>query len=304
MVESVDANRIKFEELNIEDKAKELGLLAPIKDVLVRSSSAYKGMPVDVSSSKNQENLVDMREFGIKTIPYYLEQAQYNPTYGKNIPGAPDVIYAREGVCEALQNVNNDLEPLGLEIVCYDAHRSPATQMKLYKSFLGIAFEKGLKGKEAQDFALSYCSNPEGFDKNDPNTWTIHSTGAAVDVYLMDRNTQKVIDLGEEYFDNPDDVTHTEHFENLQKENKLAPEQHGYLKARRILYNAMNNNGFKNFGYETFHYGMDDPWAALYEKTMKNNQTAKASYGYKESPKDNQLSNIMGALISNASNKR
>ena len=253
---NIDKNRINFVDTDAYILSHSNHLITPInkQDVPMYSTSELKSVTVDTNSENNKEKLVNINDFGIKSLAYYREEATNNPTYNSNIAGAPDIIYARESVCKQLQQVNNTLSPLGLEVIVYDAHRSPATQKKLYMHFLRVGYEKGLKGEDAQKFAAQYCSNPEGFDKNNPKTYTMHSTGAAVDVYLMDKKTGKVVDMGEGYFDNPDEVTHTLHYENLSQKQKLNKAQEGALLARRILFNSMKQAGFYNYGSELFHY--------------------------------------------------
>ncbi|MDR1694437.1 MAG: hypothetical protein LBR70_04515 [Lactobacillaceae bacterium] len=293
MVESIDNNRIKFEELDIEKDAEKIRLLTPIPDIPLHNAGAYKGVPVDVNSRENQENLVNLKDFGIRTVPYYLEQAQFNPTYKRNILEAPSIIYAREGVARKMQLINKLLDRLSLELICYDAHRSPKTQLQLFNCFIKIANEKDLYGKEAREFALQYCSDPAGFDRNNPNTWTIHATGGAVDVYLFDKRSRKVIDLGEKHFDNPTEPTHTRFYENINDRNMLRPKYDGFLKARRVLYNAMTsgNDTFINFGYEVFHYSYKDPYYAL----IKGEH---AKYGYKDEPKEKAYTQMLANFLS------
>ena len=136
---SIDNNREQLK--NVEAYTRILNmshLITPINedDVPMYSTTELKSVEVDTSSPQNSEKLVDMSLYGIKTLAYYKEEAHNNPTYNSDISGAPDIIYAREGVCEKLKNVNEDLSPLGLEIIVYDAHRSPATQKRLYMHFV------------------------------------------------------------------------------------------------------------------------------------------------------------------------
>lgn len=296
---NIDQDRISLmQTLAWFEKEKHQELFVPINpaDVPMYSTSELKSVTVDVTSEQNDEKLVDMRSYGLRTLPYYREEAQNNPTYNTNIAGAPDVIYARTGVCEKMQEVNRLLEPLGLELIVYDAHRSPATQKKLYMHFLRVAEEKGLEGQAAHDLASQYCSNPDGFDKSNPKTWTMHSTGAAVDVYLFDKKSGKVIDMGEGYFDNPSDVTNTQYYEEKAKQQNLTKEQESAMYARRVLFNAMKEAGFYNYGSELFHY----EYKGLIEakvQTVETGRPVTASYGYVQSPADNSKANILAGLL-------
>ena len=306
MVVQVDFDRINFRELEIEDKALKLGLLKPIEDFPIYNAATYKNIPIEVDGSANKEELVDVAEAGIVSVPYYKTQAKNNPTYKTNVVGAPDVNYAREGTIGALLKANEVLSSLGLELVVLDVHRSPTTQHKLFKAFEEQFFQRHncalsqitektkvqIENKRkhlaeaAKAFALDYCSSADGFDSNNPKTWPMHSTGGAADVVLLDKKTGKVVDLGEEYFDNPNEITHTRYYE---KKSNLSEKEKGFLYARRILYNTMTQAGFVNYGYECFHYSFQDQYWALVKGR-------NALYGYAPSPKDKTLSNILGAL--------
>ncbi len=296
---NTDNNRIRLSSCRVFNKVRlsDRSLLTPINraDVPMYSTTELKSVTVNPASPRNKENLVDVAEYGIKYIAYYKQEAANNPTYNSNINGAPDVIYAREGVCKQLQKVNEKLSPLGLEIIVYDAHRSPATQRKLYMHFLRVAHEKGLNGDKAEEYAAQYCSNPEGFDKDNPKTWTMHSTGAAVDVYLFDKESGKVVDMGEQYFDNPNPVTHTLYYEDALQNKSLTSEEKDALLARRILFNAMKEGGFYNYGSELFHYEYK---GLIYAKVQseKGIPTA-AEYGYLPSPADLQKGLIISSLM-------
>ena len=302
----VDTNRISFNELGIDNIAEKFGLLKRLEDVPTYNAGAYKGVTVNVNGSANKEKLLDVAEFGIKSVPYYRTQAINNPTYNKNIKGAPDVNYAREGTISAMTKANEILAELGLELLVLDAHRSPATQNVLFESFKEKYFEQmgcGLSqqtkfneeeikrqrlhlDEKAKEFALDFCSSAENFDSKDPKTWTIHSTGGAVDVVLLDKKSGRVVDMGEGYFDNPAEVTKVRHYED--KGNRTA-EEDGYVKARRVLYNVMTSVGFVNYGNECFHFSYKDPYWGL----VKGKE---AEYGYVQSPKDRELAMMMSAL--------
>lgn len=294
-----DSNRINLSQCegikNIDLSNHPLFQFIKSEDVPLYSTTELKNVTVDPTSPRNSEPLVNVNDYNIKSCPYYKEEAINNPTYNSNISGAPDIIYAREGVCKQLQKINKLLSTLGLELVINDAHRSPATQKKLFMHFLRIAYQKGLKGEEAIKNASQYCSNPEGFDTQNPQTWTMHSTGAAVDVYLVDKKTDKIVDMGEGYYDNPDPVTHTLHYEELAKKRKLSDEEKDALMARRLLFNVMKAMGFDNYGFEIFHY----EYKCLIHAKVQSEKgiPAVAEYGYLPSPADVQKGMIISSLL-------
>jgi len=309
MVITIDENRVGFETLHLQEKAEKMGLLAPLTDIPTQNAGTYKETPVDVDGEANQEKLVDVRDFGIASVPYYRTQAHTNATYKKNIPGAPDVNYVREGTGNLLKQVNETLGELGLELVVVDGHRSPVTQNILFKAFKEQFFEQVGCGEvsrtsensaaldekrrfydeQAKEFALDFCSSAENFDEKNPKTWSIHSTGGAVDLYLRDKKSGRIVDMGEDYFDNPKPETCMGFYENQPEEN-LTEKQRGYRDARRVLYNVMTSAGFVNFGNECFHFSYQD----MYWGCVKGE---KARYGYMQSPKDRSLSRLIGSLV-------
>lgn len=308
---NIDSNRVYFEDLGIKEKAEKLGLLAPLEDIPVQNAGAYKNTELEADCQNNNEELVDVAAYGVKSVPYYCTQAFGNPTYGKNIPGAPDVNYIRTGVGERLQKANAVLAQLGLELVVVDGHRSPVTQNILFAAFKEKFFEKHncaqsqetVQNKEviaekrrfydtaAKEFALDFCSSAENFNENDPKTWSIHSTGGAVDIYMIDKKSGRVVDMGEDYFDKPAPETCMGYYEH--KEQALSPREEGFRNARRVLYNTMTSLDFVNFGNECFHFSFQDQyWGCV--------KGVRARYGYKQSPKDKKLSYIMESLLNSS----
>lgn len=276
---TIDKNRINFCELNIDERAAAAGLLKPLTDISDKTAADYKNVPVDVNSPANAEALVNVTQYGVKSVPYYAEQAKECPTYRKTIWGAPYINYARSGVAQKLVKANEILDQLGLELVVVDAHRSPRTQNILFKAFVAKAEEKGLKGEDAIKDALTFCSRADKFNPEDPKTWSIHSTGGAVDCYLLDKKTQRVVDLGEQHFDRAEKETFMDYYERLSEKQPLTREQQGFLNARRVLSNVMTSLDFVIYGAECWHFSYGDLyWGLVKEKT--------AIYGYKQSPRD------------------
>ena len=83
----IDKNKISFESLDIEENARELGLLDPLAGVPTQNAGAYKGVEADTECEEYKEPLVDVKLFGVKSVPYYREQAgnPENKTYKGNI---------------------------------------------------------------------------------------------------------------------------------------------------------------------------------------------------------------------------
>lgn len=275
----IDRNRINFNDLGIEPTKETAWLFEPLKNISTKTAADYKNVPVDVNSPENAEPLIDVRKFGIKSVPYYATEAINCPTYQKHIWNAPHINYVRQGIGERLVKVNEILDALGLELVVVDAHRSPRTQNILFKAFVKKAYEEGFTGKDAINWALKFCSRADKFDPQDSKTWSLHSSGATVDCYLLDKKTQRVVDMGEQHFDRAAKETRMDYYEKLAERQPLTREQQGFLAARRIFTNVMTHIGGAIYGDECWHVSLfDQYWGLLNHKP--------ALYGYKQSPRD------------------
>lgn len=283
----IDRNRINLCELEITPTTKTAWLFEPLKNISTKTTADYKDVPVDLTSPENAEPLVDVRKFGIKSVPYYATQAITCPTYQTNIWGASRINYVRQGVGKKLAKVNKILAALGLEVVVVDAHRSPRTQNFLFKAFVKKAEEEGFKGEDAIKWALTFCSRADKFDPQDSKTWALHSSGATVDCYLLDKKTQRVIDMGEQHFDRAAKETRMDYYEKLAEKKKLTKKQQGFLIARRIFTNVMTSINGAIYGDECWHVSLfDQYWGLLNNKP--------ALYGYKQSPDDGKTNLISG----------
>ena len=93
----------------------------------------------------------------------------------------------------------------------------------------------------------------------DPACPPPHRTGGAVDVYLIDRATGVPLPMGTE----PDETvpaSATRWFEEHTEENSGEP----FRRNRRILFHAMQEAGFRNYGGEWWHFDWGNQrWANL-----------------------------------------
>ena len=174
-----------------------------------------------------------------------------------NLKNALNKCLVRKEVLEKLLLAKTYL-PGNLTFKIWDAYRPLSLQKELYELYKNkIIKEFGLetKVKEEQERIISrYVSIPN----EDENIPPLHTTGGAIDLTLVDKNTNKELDMGTE-FDSFSPVTSTNAFEKTNNEE--------IKNNRRILYNAMTKAGFTNLPSEWWHYDYKDrAWAYYKEK--------------------------------------
>ena len=129
--------------------------------------------------------------------------------------------FLRKAAADALLKANADFQKLGLRIKIFDCYRPMEVQKKMW----------------------ALVPNP--IYVADPAKGSIHNRGAAVDITIVD-SMGKDLDMG----------TGFDHF---------GPESaHGYKKlpgnvkmSRKLLRSIMEQNGFRTFESEWWHYNLD-----------------------------------------------
>lgn len=221
----------------------------------MKSSAAYRSVPFSPRGRRSAESLAELRDHGIATDPYYARTDGLNPPYYRPIPGAEHVLRARREVCHRLARVNRRLQSHGVELLVLDAYRSLECQQGLWKFFIEQA-RRRLQGSSrdvVERYALKFCSDPRRFDRSDSRTWPTHMTGGAVDLTL-----KRIRGLGEplfmgSVFDDPSEISQTDHFERPGRSRSSASDNEARTN-RRLLYWAMDAEGFSNLSTEWWHY--------------------------------------------------
>lgn len=253
----------------------------------------YKNVPVDWGDRRSSEALVDPIEWGIAAHGYYARTDGLNAPYHRGFASASERVFCRRSVAERLSKANERLLPLGVELFVLNGYRSLELQKELWDFFIQ-------KGRESLDdpteancvaFAGEYCSDPREFDHSDSRTWPTHITGGAVDLTLRVRKTGEFLFMGS-VFDDPDDVSHTGHFEKLcaghASEKKEVPLSYmEALRNRRLLYWIMREAGFANYPYEWWHFDWGTQfWITNYEVSSDGSaRPTSAWYGPAETPR-------------------
>ena len=188
------------------------------------------------------------------TIIVDLKYYSNNNFTGKFVEGynSNKAILTKEAAV-ALSNVQDDLNKVGYSLILYDAYRPQSAVDFFVKWSLNIndtiyknTYYPNIKKSEL--FKLGYIAYKSG-----------HSRGSTVDVSLVEIESKKEIDMGT-IFDYFGVESHT-FFNNLSKKQKLN---------RLLLYEAMSNNGFKNYSKEWWHFTLkNEPFQKYFDFPVK-----------------------------------
>ena len=207
-----------------------------------------------ISTNYNLEKgfvyLSDINSSIIVDLKYYSS----NNFTGKFVEGynSNKAILTKEAAV-ALSNVQDDLNKIGYSLILYDAYRPKSAVDFFVKWSLNIndtiyknTYYPNIKKSEL--FKLGYIAYKSG-----------HSRGSTVDVSLVEIESKKEIDMGT-IFDYFGVESHT-FFNNLSKKQKLN---------RLLLYEAMSNNGFKNYSKEWWHFTLkNEPFQKYFDFPVK-----------------------------------
>ena len=182
--------------------------------------------------------LSDIDSSIIVDLKYYSK----NNFTGKFVEGynSNKAILTKEAAIN-LSNVQDDLNKLGYSLILYDAYRPQSAVNFFVKWSLNFndTINKRIyypNNKKSELFKLGYIAYKSG-----------HTRGSTVDVSLVEITTNKVLDMGT-IFDYFGVESHT-FFDDISENQK---------SNRLILFEAMSNNGFKNYSKEWWHYTLEN----------------------------------------------
>ncbi len=222
-------------------------------------------------------------ECGEPLIPIPLEQfaiasphlyQQLGAPYGERSP-----FYLRATVLENLIKAQNFLQQKypGWQIEIFDAYRPVEVQQFMVDYTLNqLAHEQGLilanltpsQSETLLEKVYQFWAKPS-FDLATPPP---HSTGAAIDVTLVD-NYGNPIDMGSP-IDEISPRSIPDYFRNSQE-----PTQQKYHQHRQLLYEIMNLAGFQRHPNEWWHFSFGDQmWVWLSNQSNLNHHVT-ARYG-------------------------
>ena len=197
----------------------------------------------------------------------------YGPS--PEIPNNKDYTYLRKTVYEKLVEAQSKL-PKGLHFCLYEGYRSLALQKMIFEKQFSNVKKRHPDWSPHELFIettklVSPVVNPDQSHNIPP-----HSTGSAIDVYLInDANTP--VDMGihpKDWMQDADGVLSLSSSEHISKEAK---------KNRQIMSEALSYVGFVNYPTEYWHWSYGDRyWAyikrqphAIYGSDVPQNTRAK-----------------------------
>jgi D-alanyl-D-alanine dipeptidase len=194
---------------------------------------------------------IPLEQFAVES-PHPYEKL--GAPYGKASP-----YYLRQSVLKALLNAQADLQHQhpGWRIQIFDAYRPVAVQQFMVDyTFTEVLQAKGLSLAESEQQQLALWEEVYQFwavPSPNPATPPPHSTGAAVDVTLVDA-TGKAVDMGSA-IDEISTRSHPNYYTN-------QPNQ-PYHTHRQILHDVMHSAGFLRHPNEWWHFSLGDQlWVA------------------------------------------
>lgn len=254
---------------------------------------AYRQEQV-VVQERSGEPLVRLDRAGIATFSYYACADRQNPPYYRQLAGALEHVWCRQGVAQKLLAVNQALHPFSLELLVLDGYRTLTCQRELWSRYLGLArqLHPGYSPQELEQYALGLGPVPGPIDPADRTTWPTHATGGAVDLTLRTLGGAPVY-MGS-VFDDPTWVSHSGAYEALAARIPAAKDRvtSSHLEARdkrRLLYWAMTLAGFTNIPAEWWHYDWGNQQWHYRLRQAGAAPPQPAWYGYIEPPPAAQL---------------
>ncbi|AIE74968.1 MULTISPECIES: M15 family metallopeptidase [unclassified Synechocystis] len=191
----------------------------------------------------------------------------------------------RTGVLKRLDQARltlADIEPTW-QILVFDAYRPIAIQQFMVEyTFAEIVARDGLQGQsltpEQRENIYQQVYQIWAIPSDNPLTPPPHSTGAALDITLLDQSGEPV-DMGGE-IDELSPRSHPNYYQTAQPESDVEKEQFQLYQQRRELLNIiMESAGFLRHPGEWWHFSQGDQlWAWQYNQQHPDRQKI-AYYG-------------------------
>ncbi|NDJ18337.1 M15 family metallopeptidase [Myxacorys almedinensis] len=236
-----------------------------------------------VAIAECYEPLVEIPKdiFGFVTPHPY---AKLGAPYGKKSP-----FYVRRGVCDRLLLAHTTLQQThpGWKIQIFDAYRPVAVQQFMVDYTVaevvrsrGLSLDQITEAQRAEIFQQVYQF--WAMPNVDPQMPPPHSTGAAIDVTLMNAEGD-VVNMG-----SPIDELSPRSFPNHFADSAHLSEK-TYHHHRQLLCSIMVKSGFKRHWNEWWHFSYGDQvWAWL---TMQEEGQEEGAIATNQ-PSENKLSKI------------
>ncbi|ARV62264.1 D-alanyl-D-alanine dipeptidase [Nostocales cyanobacterium HT-58-2] len=187
--------------------------------------------------------------------------------------------FLRQGVVDSLIAAQNNLQLVRphWRIQIFDAYRPVAVQQFMVNYAFGEALQMaGLtkadlspdKSQALWEEVYKIWAEPSLDEKTPPP----HSTGAAVDVTLVD-DRGMIVDMGSP-IDELSPASHPDYFANFS--DSIAQQYHAH---RQLLCNVMEKAGFKRNPREWWHFSIGDQMWAWLNNEHNSSDSAVARYG-------------------------
>lgn len=194
--------------------------------------------------------------------------------YGKKSP-----FFVRQGVLERLDRAQTLLQQThpGWTIQIFDAYRPIAVQQYMVEyAFQELVQQRGLvveqlteaERQSLMELVYEFWAVPNP----DPALPPPHSTGAAVDVTLVD-DSGRVVDMGSP-IDELSPRSYPNHFAHSTDQHEQA-----YHALRQVLDRVMSKAGFWRHPREWWHFSFGDQLWAWLQMQDRPEQTVVAHYG-------------------------
>lgn len=225
---------------------------------------------------------VPIQDCGEPLVPIPAEKFSLIQPHPYEKLGAPyggkSPFYLRAGVLDELLKAHGFLqaEHPGWRIQIFDAYRPIAVQQFMVDyTFQELVQAQGLTQEMLNDHRQEILNQVYQFwavPSPDPATPPPHSTGAAVDITLVDEIGQ-MIDMG-----SPIDEISPRSFPN-HFANSHLPQEKQFHQHRQLLHNVMTAAGFKQHPNEWWHFCLGDQMWAWLTNQEKPELGAIARYG-------------------------
>ncbi len=188
----------------------------------------------------------------------------------------------RKSVLEALESSQYLLEKRhpGWKLKIHDAYRPLGVQQFM----VDYTFESLIRKNYWQENNISPQQRQEIWSQvyelwaapsADPNTPPPHSTGAAIDLTIID-DRQRTLDMGGEI----DEISPRSHPDYYAKTKTLQDQQ--YNRHRQLLNQVMSDSGFCRHPKEWWHFSLGDQmwaWSQNQNNPQKHKNQLTARYG-------------------------